>query len=286
MPVEMTADGRRGRAILMLAASAVLWSMGGVLIKSVEWDPFAIAGTRSAIAALVVLALLRRPRFVWTLPQVGGAVAYSATVILFVLANKMTTAANAIVLQYACPVYVALLGVLLLKERISLRAGIMMCIALAGIVLFFIDRLTPAGFRGNLLALASGVTLAFMVVFLRMQKHGSPTESILLGNVLTVAVCAPHMTPPLPSPAGMVSLVLLGVFQLGISYVLYSRAIKHVPALDAVLIPVIEPVLNPLWVFLVMGEQPGGWATAGGIVILLSITVFSVLEARDSLQGG
>lgn len=286
MPVEMTADGRRGRAILMLAASAVLWSMGGVLIKSVEWDPFAIAGTRSAIAALVVLALLRRPRFVWTLPQVGGAVAYSATVILFVLANKMTTAANAIVLQYACPVYVALLGVLLLKERISLRAGIMMCIALAGIVLFFIDRLTPAGFRGNLLALASGVTLAFMVVFLRMQKHGSPTESILLGNVLTVAVCAPHMTPPLPSPAGMVSLVLLGVFQLGISYVLYSRAIKHVPALDAILIPVIEPVLNPLWVFLVMGEQPGGWATAGGIVILLSITVFSVLEARDSLQGG
>lgn len=286
MPVEMTADGRRGRAILMLAASAVLWSMGGVLIKSVEWDPFAIAGTRSAIAALVVLALLRRPRFVWTLPQVGGAVAYSATVILFVLANKMTTAANAIVLQYACPVYVALLGVLLLKERISLRAGIMMCIALAGIVLFFFDRLTPAGFRGNLLALASGVTLAFMVVFLRMQKHGSPTESILLGNVLTVAVCAPHMTPPLPSPAGMVSLVLLGVFQLGISYVLYSRAIKHVPALDAVLIPVIEPVLNPLWVFLVMGEQPGGWATAGGIVILLSITVFSVLEARDSLQGG
>jgi len=277
----MPADSTRGRAVLMLAASAVLWSMGGLLIKSVDWNPFAIAGTRSAIAALVVAALLRRPRFAWSLPQIGGAVAYSATVILFVLANKMTTAANAIVLQYACPVYVALLGVPLLKEKISLRAGIMMCIALAGIVLFFFDRLTPGGFRGNILALVSGVTMAFMVIFLRMQKHGPPTESILLGNILTVLICAPHMSAPMPSPPDMVSLVLLGVFQLGISYMLYSRAIQHVPALDAILIPVIEPVLNPVWVFLAMGERPGPWAIAGGLVILLSITIFSVMEARD-----
>jgi drug/metabolite transporter (DMT)-like permease len=279
-------DNKRAMAVLMLAASAVLWSMGGLLIKSVDWDPFAIAGARSAIAALVVTVMLRRPRFIWSVPQVGGAVAYSATVILFVLANKMTTAANAIVLQYACPVYVALLGLLLLKERVSLRAGIMMCIALAGIVLFFFDRLTPAGFRGNILALVSGITMAFMVVFLRMQKYGSPTESILLGNVVTVVICAPHMSAPLPSPAGMVSLVLLGVFQLGLSYVLYSRAIKQVPALDAILIPVIEPVLNPLWVFLAMGERPGVWAIAGGLVILLSITIFSIMEARETLHDG
>ncbi len=283
---ERPADSSRGRAVLMLAGAAVLWSMGGLLIKSVDWNPFAIAGTRSAIAALVVALFLRRPRFVWSLPQIGGAVSYSATVILFVLANKMTTAANAIVLQYACPVYVALLGALLLKEGVSQRTGLMVLTTLAGVVLFFFDRLTPGGFIGNVLALISGVTMAFMVIFLRMQKHGSPTESILLGNVLTVLICLPHMSGPLPSMTGMASLALLGVFQLGLSYVLYSRAIRHVPALDAILIPVIEPLLNPLWVFIAMGELPGAWAIAGGIVILLSITIFSFFETRATVHSG
>ncbi len=282
---ERPADSSRGRAIMMLAATAVLWSMGGLLIKSVDWNPLAIAGARSAIAALVVLVYLRRPRFVWSLPQVGGAIFYSATVILFVAANKMTTAANAIVLQYACPAYVALLGVLFLKEKVSRRAGIMIVISFAGIVFFFFDRLTPTGFQGNILALVSGVTMAFMVICLRLQKQGSPTESILLGNVLTVIVCVPFMLDgPLPPPAGLASLALLGVFQLGLSYILYSRAIRHVPALDAILVPVIEPVLNPLWVLIVMGERPGGWAVAGGVIILISITVFSFLESRDAAR--
>ncbi len=269
----------------MLIAAAVLWSTGGLLIKSVDWDPFAIAGTRSAIAAMVVMAYLRRPRLAWSFPLIGGAVFYSATVILFVLANKMTTAANAIVLQYVCPVYVALLGALILKERVSRRAGIMVVVAMAGIVLFFFDRLTPDGFRGNMLALASGVTMAFMIICLRMQKHGSPTESILLGNLLTVLVCAPRMSAPLPPMPGIISLALLGVFQLGLSYLLYSRAIRHVPALDAILIPVIEPILNPLWVFIALGERPGEWAVAGGAIIIVSITVFSILETRGSSHG-
>lgn len=282
---ERPADSSRGSAVLMLVAAALLWSTGGVLIKSVDWSPFAIAGTRSAIAALVVMAFLRRPRLTWSLPQIGGAVSYSATVILFVMANKMTTAANAIVLQYACPVYVALLGALILKERVSRRAGIMVVIAMTGIVLFFFDRLTADGFRGNILALASGVSMAFMIIFLRMQKSGSPTESILLGNIFTVLVCAPRMSTPLPPMAGIISLALLGVFQLGLSYLLYSRAIRHVPALDAILIPVIEPVLNPLWVFMLLGERPGEWAIAGGVMILLSITVFSILETRDASHG-
>ena len=278
---EPAADSTRGRAVFMLAGAAMLWSAGGLLIKSVDWNPFAIAGTRSAIAFLVVLAFLRRPRLAWSLPQIGGAVSYSATVILFVLANKMTTAANAIVLQYACPVYVALLGALFLGERVAKRAVIMIIISLSGIVLFFFDRLTPGGLTGNVLALASGVTMAFMVVFLRMQKHGSPTESVLLGNLLTVLICAPHMTGPFPSPSGMTSLALLGVFQLGLSYILYTRAIRHVPALDAIIIPIIEPVFNPVWVFLAMGERPGAWAMAGGAVIIVSITVFGYLETRE-----
>lgn len=270
----------RGSAVLLLVAAAVLWSTGGLFIKSVDWDPFAIAGTRSGIAALVVLAYLRRPRFRWSLPQLLGAAAYAATVILFVLANKMTTAANAIVLQYACPVYVALMSAAFLGERVSARAWITVAVTLGGILLFFLDRLSPGGFTGNVLAVISGITLAVLVICLRMQKEGSPTESILLGNLLTVAVCAPFMFRSAPSPKGMAALVFLGVFQLGLSYLIYSRAIRHVPALQAIIVPIIEPVLNPVWVFMFMGEAPGPWAIAGAVIVIAAVAVYSALEAR------
>lgn len=270
----------RGRAVLLLVVAAVLWSTGGLFIKSVEWDPFAIAGTRSGIAALVVLVYLRRPRIKWSAPQLLGAAAYAATVILFVVANKMTTAANAIVLQYACPVYVALMSAAFLGERVSARAWITVAVTLGGIVLFFLDKLSPGGFTGNVLAVISGISLAVLVICLRMQKEGSPTESILLGNLLTVLVCAPFMFRTAPSPEGMAALAFLGVFQLGFSYLIYSRAIRHVPALEAIIVPIIEPVLNPVWVFLFMGEAPGPWAVAGGTIVIAAVAVYSVLESR------
>jgi drug/metabolite transporter (DMT)-like permease len=270
----------RGRALLLLVAAAVLWSTGGLFIKSVDWDPFAIAGTRSAIAALVVLAYLRRPKIRWSIPQFLGGAAYAATVILFVLANKMTTAANAIVLQYACPVYVALLGAVFLGERVSARAWITVAVTLGGMVLFFFDRLSPGGFTGNVLAVISGITLAVLVVCLRMQKEGSPTESILLGNLFAVLVCLPFMFRSAPYPRGMAALVFLGVLQLGLSYLIYSRAIRHVPALEAILVPIIEPVLNPVWVFLFVGEAPGPWAIAGGTIVIATVATYSLLEAR------
>jgi drug/metabolite transporter (DMT)-like permease len=270
----------RGRALLLLVAAAVLWSTGGLFIKSVDWDPFAIAGTRSAIAALVVLAYLRRPKIRWSIPQFLGGAAYAATVVLFVLANKMTTAANAIVLQYACPVYVALLAAVFLGERVSTRAWITIAVTLGGMVLFFFDRLSPGGFTGNVLAVISGMTLAVLVICLRMQKEGSPTESILLGNLFAVLVCLPFMFRSAPSPRGMAALVFLGVFQLGLSYIIYSRAIRHVPALESILVPIIEPVLNPVWVFLFVGEAPGPWAIAGGTIVIATVAAYSVLEAR------
>jgi drug/metabolite transporter (DMT)-like permease len=272
----------RGRALLLLVAAAVLWSTGGLFIKSVDWDPFAIAGTRSAIAALVVLAYLRRPKIRWSLPQFLGGAAYAATVVLFVLANKLTTAANAIVLQYACPVYVALMGAAFLGEKVSARAWVTVAVTLGGIVLFFLDRLSPGGLTGNVLAVISGMTLAVLVICLRMQKEGSPTESILLGNVFAVLVCLPFMFRTAPSLKGMAALVFLGVFQLGFSYIIYSRAIRHVPALQSIIVPIIEPVLNPVWVFLFVGESPGPWAVAGGVIVIAAVVVYSALEARKS----
>lgn len=263
-------------------AAGVLWSMGGLLIKWVQWNPLAIAGARSAIATLVLLAFLRRPRFSWSYVQIGGAIAYAATVIMFVAATKLTTAANAILLQYTAPIYAALFGVWFLGERVTGRDWTIIAIVIGGMALFFFDRLTVGGLWGNVLALASGVTYAATAIFLRKQKDGSPLESVLLGNVLTALIGLPFMFQGAPGGSTWIGLILLGVFQLGLSYVLYSAALKRIAVLEAVLITVIEPILNPLWVFLVIGETPGQWAILGGLIVLAAITGRYVVGAlRD-----
>jgi len=263
---------RHYRAVGLAFLAGVLWSLGGLLIKQVQWNPLAISGARSAIAALVLLAFLRKPRITWSWAQVGAAIAYVGTVTLFVAANKLTTAANAILLQYAAPVYVALFGAWLLKERVTLLDWGIIVVVLGGMALFFFDKLTSGGWWGNILAIASGVTFATMIVLLRMQKDGSPIESVLIGNVLAALIGAPFMFQGTPGPLGWIALVLLGVFQLGLSYGLYSTAIKHITALEAAMIAAIEPILNPIWVFLFIGEAPGTYALIGGIIVLAAVT--------------
>lgn len=269
----------RSTALLLLAATAALWSLGGLFIKMVEWNPVAIAGMRSAIAALLMLTVVRKSRITWSFYQIGGAVAYAGTVILFVSANKMTTAANAILLQYTAPVYVALLGAWLLKERTRIVDWVAIAFVLGGMVLFFVDHLSPGGMVGNIVAILSGVSFAFLVIFLRLQKDGAPLESMFLGNVLTALIGLPFMFQSMPNAKSWAGLAILGIFQLGLSYILYARAIKHVTALEAILVPVIEPILNPVWVFLFMGEVPGKWALAGGLVVLLAVTARCVVDA-------
>lgn len=272
----------RPAAVALLVTAAVMWSMGGLLIKLVAWHPVAIAGIRSAIAALLFLSVLRRPRFVWSMPQVGGAIAYAATVIFFVVATKMTTAANAILLQYTAPVYVALLSAWLLKERPNPADWVVLLFVIAGIILFFLDELAPGDRLGNMFAILSGISFAALVLCLRKQKNGSTLESIFFGNLLTAFVSLPFISAPWPDFTGWAGLVLLGIFQLGVPYLLYAAAIRHVTALEAILVPVIEPVLNPLWVFLFIGEVPGPWAMAGGTVVFLFVTARCVLPVRGS----
>jgi len=258
--------------------AGVLWSLGGLLIKSVDWNPLAIAGCRSAIASLLLFAWLRRPNFTWSPAQVGGALAYAATVILFVSANKLTTAANAILLQYTAPIYTAILGARFLGERVTRSDWVTIAVVIFGVLMFFIDHLTFGGLAGNLLALISGLTFAVLAIFLRKQKDESALESVLLGNLFTALIGLPFMFRSMPGVQSWIGLILLGVFQLGLSYVLYSAALKYISALEGILIASIEPILNPLWVFLVMGEKPGPWALIGGAVVLIAITVQSVLK--------
>ena len=260
------------RAIIFLVLAAILWSLGGILIKWIEWNPVAIAGVRSGIAALLILTILRRPRLNWSVPQIGGAIAYAGTVILFVMANKLTTAANAILLQYTAPIYVALFGAWFLKERTNWMDWATIFCVLGGMVLFFLDDVSGGGLLGNILAVCSGLCFAALVLFMRKQKDESPLESVFWGNILTALIGLPFMFGSMPSTSSWVGLLFLGVFQLGFSYILYSIAIKQVRALEAILIPVIEPILNPIWVFLLMGETPGPWALVGGVIVIISVT--------------
>ena len=267
-------------AVVSLVAASVLWSSGGLLIKFVEWNPLAIAGVRSAIASVVVMSVVKKPRFHLSFPQVCGAVSYAATVILFVSATKLTTAANAIILQYTAPIYVALFSRRVLQENIHWFDAAAVAVVLGGIFLFFLDDLTAGGYLGNILALLAGFSMAWLSLFLRKQKDGSPVETVLLGNIITVCATFPFMLSNIPGFSGWLGLGGLGVFQLGISYVIYSYAIKKVRAIDAMFIFTIEPILNPVWVYLFIGEAPGRWAFVGGSLVLAAVVTRGVYRAR------
>jgi len=267
LPVAPAAAHRR--ALLFLLLTAVLWSLGGVLIKWVNWNPVAIAGTRSLIGAALIWMVFRRElRFTWTFDLIGGAVAYAGTVVLFVIANKLTTAANAILLQYTAPIYVALFSPWFLGERADRRDWLTLLVMLCGMALFFMDELSLDGYLGNGIALVSGLCFAWLTLFLRRQKNGSALPSLLLGNLLAGVLGLPFMFQSMPDLSSGVGLLLMGVVQLGLPYILYALALRHVRAVEGILIPMIEPVLNPVWVFLMMGEQPSPLALVGGAIIL------------------
>jgi drug/metabolite transporter (DMT)-like permease len=270
----------RSKAIVFLLLSAILWSFGGLFIKLVSWNPVAIAGLRGFIAMVVLIVYVRHPHFTWSFPQIGGAIAYAVTVTLFVIATKLTTAANAILLQYTAPVYVAFLGSWILKERVLWFDWLIVLTVIGGMALFFLDHLTPGNQLGNVSAILSGIGFACFVLFMRKQKNESPLETVLLGDFFTGLIGLPFMFESMPGALSWLGLLFLGVVQLGLSYVFYSEAIKHVTALEAILIPGIEPILNPIWVFLMLGEAPGKWALVGGFVVLLSVTARSLIAIR------
>ena len=268
----------KSKAIILLICTAILWSKGGFLIKFINWHPVAIAGGRSIIAALIMWAYVKKPKFTWSNIQIMGAVVYALTVILFVIANKLTTAANSILLQYTGPIYVALFSYWFLKEKITAIDWITILTVILGMTLFFIEKLSPDGILGNFIAILAGIAFAGLALCLRKQKDGSPLESLILGNILTGIIGLPFIIDSgIPSQQSIIALLVLGIFQLGLPYILYSKAIKHVSALDAVLIPVLEPILNPLWVFLLLGESIGMWPMIGGAIIIVAITTRSIL---------
>jgi drug/metabolite transporter (DMT)-like permease len=281
----MDSSSERRKALLFLVFAAILWSTSGVLIKTMDWQPIAILSARSLFASLVFLVYLRRLPTRFNRWQLLAAGASTLTQFLFITSLQLTTAANAIFLQYTAPIYVVLLGYWLLREKPSRTDYISMVIIFLGLLFFFGDKLSTDGLYGNLLAIISGVTSAVMMVSFRAQKNGAPEESFLLGSLVTTIVGLPFILQETWTANSWAIMAFLGIFQIGLAFIFFTKAIKHIPALEANLVGTLEVILNPVWVFLFLGESMGTFALIGGLIVLGGVILSAVGSATAAKEA-
>lgn len=270
-----------------MAACAFLWSLAGLFIKLIDWNPFAVAGGRSLIALAFLLIWVGKPKFTFSGAQIGAALANAATMLCFIYANKATTAANAILLQYISPVFVAIIGAIMLKEKPRSEHWAALVAVIAGMMLIFGDGLGKGSMAGNLVAVGAGLAFAFYVVFMRMQKDNSPIESVILSHILTAAISITiclFLPAPRMSMRSLAALVGLGILQIGLASVLFSYGIKRVSAIESTLIAVIEPLFNPVWVFLATRESPSPRVILGGGLIMIAVVISSIVSVRKDAR--
>lgn len=259
------------RGVLLVLGAALLWSTGGVCIKAIDEAPLKIAFYRSAFAAAALL-LYFRPRVWKASPAFLAAISsYAACLTTFVLATRWTSAANAIFLQYSGVVWVMLLSPLVLKEPLKSRDAAAVFIALCGMALFFVGKF-EAGGRGLAMGVLTSVFFAALILSLRSERGLAAEAAVTWGNVLAAAVLFPFVRNDLAlSLKSAAVLVFLGVVQIAGAYSLFVEGLKHVTATQASLAGMLEPIANPVWVFLVLGERPSPYAIAGGVIVLAAI---------------
>jgi drug/metabolite transporter (DMT)-like permease len=292
-----------GQGAILLCA--FLWSTSGLFIKLVDWNPVVIAGSRSFLAALFLftLRILRRRRVYpagrRTAPggpsperskplgrdiffTFAGGLAYAATMIVFVIANKRTTSANAILLQYTAPVWAALLGWVIAGERPRWEQWAALVLVFLGMLLFFKEDLGGGNFFGDVLAIISGICFGVHSVLLRMIRRGETADAMLLSHILCALFGVPFffLYPASLSPGTAGAIFFMGLIQIGVASALFAYGIKRVTAIQAMLTAMIEPVLNPVWVFAVTGEKPAFSALIGGGIIITALVLSAVISAR------
>lgn len=286
----MTPRRRKTKAVLQVVGAALLFSTGGAAIKTAAFSAMQVASFRSGIAAAVLL-LWFRGRARWSRPVAAVGVVYAATLVLFVSATKLTTAASAIFLQSTAPLYVALLSPLLLGERFRSRDAGFLAAAGAGLALCMAVGVeasvtAPDPPTGNLLGAICGLAWALTLIGLRWAERaqgGTALSGVLAGNLLAFAIGLPTLWPLPAAPAvDWATLGYLGVFQIGVAYILLTGAVGELPALPVSLLLLIEPVLNPLWAWLIRDEAPGAWALVGGAIIVLATAAHAVSAARTA----
>lgn len=296
MPNDTAAAEAYGRTsgtvppVLFVFVAALLWSTGGLFIKATPLGALELSFGRSLLAALTVAVLTRREGFRLNFMTLVASVLYAALLVLFVVANKLTTAANAIFLQYTAPVYVLVLEPLIFKERFRSADLFVVAACVVGMSLFFVGKLQPDDVAGNLTALGSGVCFALFLLLLRHQRgESNRASSVIYGNVIICLVTLPafaHAAHTL-TVNDVLIFSYLGVVQIGLAYTLFTLGIaRGVRSLDAGVVGYIEPMLNPVWVFLFLGERPSKWAALGGCIIIAAVFAHTIMLARASARKG
>jgi drug/metabolite transporter (DMT)-like permease len=280
------------KGLLAVFSAAVLWSTGGMFIKLISLNAIQLSFFRSLFAAAVFLFLLKKEILNVNVFTFINALLYSAILILFVIATKTTTAANAIFLQYTAPIYVLIFEPLVNKTKYQFINIITIIICFSGMLLFFMGDIEPGHIEGNIIALLSGVAFAAFLIGMRKNKHEYQSVTIFYGNIIIALLCFSSLfslTGLSSEDLGMVA--FLGIFQIGIAYAIFSYGLKRVFAVEASLISMIEPVLNPVWVLLTYGEVPSFMAIIGGVIIVSAISVRAfilesgIMKKKNRLRG-
>lgn len=264
---------QRRLGILYIVIAALLWSTGGIGIKAIDDPPLKVTFYRSVFAAITLFLIFRREgtRIHRTPAFFAAIVAYGMCLTSFVIATRWTTAANAIFLQYAGVVWVLLFSPLVLREPMRRRDVIAIVFALSGMALFFVGRFEARGMAGNAMALLSSVFFAMLILALR-REHDASRAAVTWGNVAIALVLLPFVANDLSlSLRSFLVLLFLGVFQIGLAYAFFVKGLRYVTATQASLTGMLEPVANPIWVLLFLGEQPSRFAIAGAAVVLAAI---------------
>jgi len=251
------------------------------MIKIIPWPPFVIAGLRSGIAFFVIL-LYDRPKSInFGKYTILGGIFYTVMVICFIIANKLTSAGNVILIQYAAPLYVAIFSFIFLGEKLNRYDWLTIIILLIGLLLFFFEKLSFNQILGNIFAIFSGFGFAGTILLLRKQKNSRPLDSILIGNFLTLFICFPFFYDGLTSDTmAWIGIFYLGIIQLGLTYCLYSNAIKYVSALDASIYTIIEPISSPILAYIVLEETMTKNSLIGGIIILVVVLLRAIVKDK------
>lgn len=274
------------KAIFEMIICASLWSIAGIFMKLIPWNGFAISGMRSLFAGLTIGAymLITSKKLVINKTTVLAGIMTGCVYTCFTVANKLTTAANAIVLQFTSPVFIVVFSAVFLKEKIKKNDLAVVLLTLLGISLFFLDQLKPGYLLGNIVAIAAGAFMAGMFIVVGNIEGDSRFSTILIGQTFTFFVGLPFIivTKPEFTLSATASIVILGVFQLGLAYILYVRASMSCSPLSCCLIGALEPLLNPVWVLIFDGEKPGIFALIGAVIVVVSITVWTALKHKES----
>ena len=282
----MTLKRKQRIAILQMVACAALWSIAGILIKLIDWNAFVIAGFRALFAAVTVgiYMLVTKQRFVLSRNVLISALFLSATFFCFVSANKLTTSANAIVLQFTAPIFIILFSATFLRQRYKISDYITVLLTFCGIAVFFVSGLKDGHLAGDLFGVLAGVFMAGMYVSVGRTDKEEKMSGIFFGQVLTALIGIPFMffTEGTVSSTAIISVVVLGVVQIGIPYILLALATNHCPPLALSLIGALEPLLNPVWVLIFIGERPGIYSLIGGIIVIGAVTAQSILQDRKT----